>query len=133
MAPDGGGRSDMKMQAWPIAAVVLAAAAACAAQTQPPQPYAPQVQLANAGDAAQGRAYAQSACASCHAIETGQMMSPVSIAPPFEELANTPGMTAIAVRAWLNSPHENMPQLIVGPEDADDLSAYILSLKHRSE
>lgn len=79
---------------------------------------------------ARGLAYARSACAACHAVETGQTHSPHLEAPPFEFIANLPGMTPTALNAWLHSPHPSMPSLIVAPEDRDDLAAYLNSLKH---
>jgi mono/diheme cytochrome c family protein len=123
----------MTMRARISLIAALLGAAACASQAPPPTVSAPQVQLVSAGEPVRGRAYAQDACASCHGIGPGEETSPIPDAPSFYELANTPGMTSIAIRAWLNSPHENMPQLIIGPEQSDDLSAYILSLKRRSE
>lgn len=76
-----------------------------------------------------GLAYAQQACASCHAVARGQALSPVAQAPAFETVANTPGMTGLALNVWLHSPHENMPHLIVEPDHIDDLWAHISSLR----
>ncbi|MEQ1811103.1 MAG: c-type cytochrome [Terricaulis sp.] len=79
---------------------------------------------------ARGLAYVQSVCAACHAVETGQTSSPNPEAPPFEVIANLPGMTSTALNAWLHSPHPSMPNLIVAPDDRDDVAAYLNSLKH---
>jgi mono/diheme cytochrome c family protein len=81
-----------------------------------------------AGEPARGRAYAGEACAQCHAIRPDRTMSPNPLAPSFVEIANTPGMTRLALTVWLNSEHPSMPHLIVAPGDADDLAAYIASL-----
>ncbi len=79
---------------------------------------------------ARGLAYAQSACAACHAVETGQTSSPNPQAPPFEVIANLPGMTPTALNAWLHSPHPSMPNVIVAPDDRGDVAAYLNSLKY---
>jgi cytochrome c len=79
---------------------------------------------------ARGLAYVQSVCAACHAVETGQTSSPNPDAPPFEVIANLPGMTPTALNAWLHSPHPSMPNMIVAPDDRGDVAAYLNSLKH---
>jgi mono/diheme cytochrome c family protein len=107
-----------------VAGAFLALAACAPEPAPPPVP----VLGAELGDPARGLAYAQENCASCHGVSAGQA-SPVFDAPTFEEAANTPGMTSIAITAWLNTPHENMPNFIVDPERIDDLSAYIMSLR----
>jgi hypothetical protein len=37
----------------------------------------------------------------------------------------------LALRVWLQSPHENMPGVIVEAERVDDVWAYIASLEQR--
>ncbi len=61
----------------------------------------------SAGDAAKGRAFAQQICTECHNIEKGQRPSPNGLAPNFETIARTPGLTAIALTAALRTlpPH----------------------------
>jgi mono/diheme cytochrome c family protein len=81
------------------------------------------------GNAARGQAYAKDNCAECHAIDKLTEYSPVRAAPRFERLANTPGMTGMALTAWLYSSHKSMPNLIVRDENLDNLVAYIRSLK----
>jgi len=72
-----------------------------------------------------GHAYAIEVCASCHAVEPGQLVSPNVAAPSFEALATRPDMTRPALSALLRSPHRNMPSLIVEPDRIDDLAAYL--------
>lgn len=81
----------------------------------------------NAGPS-RGLAYAQVNCAGCHAIAAGQRSS-APRARSFEAIANTPGMTRIALSAWLHTSHPSMPNLIIDPKEIDDLSAYIATLK----
>jgi mono/diheme cytochrome c family protein len=86
-------------------------------------------QAAEPGDAHKGFDYAKSICAPCHAIEAGQKRSPVKAATPFEVFANTPGVNRIALLVFLQTPHATMPNLIVTGDDADNVIAYLLSLK----
>jgi len=46
-----------------------------------------------------GHAYAIEVCASCHAVEPGQLVSPNVAAPSFEALATRPDMTRPALSA----------------------------------
>ncbi len=83
---------------------------------------------AQTGDPGAGAAYAKQVCAKCHAIDqTG--ISPELTAPPFKDVANTPGMTETALTVWLRTSHPTMPNIIVEPADMDNVIAYILSLK----
>ncbi len=81
------------------------------------------------GDAAKGKAYASSVCAECHNIEPGGTSSRLPAATPFQIVATTPGMTSTALTVFFRTPHKNMPNLIVKDQDADNVIAYILSLK----
>ena len=55
--------------------------------------------------------------------------SPEPTAPPFKDVANTPGMTGTALRVWLSTSHPTMPNIIVEPTDMDNVIAFIVSLK----
>jgi mono/diheme cytochrome c family protein len=81
------------------------------------------------GNVTRGESYARDRCAECHAIDRQTEYSPVRAAPRFERLANTPGMTGMALTAWLYSSHKTMPNLVVRGDNLDDLVAYIRSLK----
>ena len=81
------------------------------------------------GDPAAGLAYADGVCAECHAVRKGQRVSPHERAPAFELVANSRGMTEMALRVWFQSPHPSMPNLRLTDKLADDLIAYIMSLK----
>ena len=85
---------------------------------------------AHAQDVAAGHEFAQHACKACHVVDP-IAASPrlVEIGPPFREIANTSGMTTTALRAFLTSSHPKMPNLILSPQDMDDVIAYILSLR----
>ena len=55
------------------------------------------------------------------------------IGPDFETVANTPGMTATALNAFLLTSHPKMPNLILSPEQSADVIAYILTLRGRPD
>lgn len=81
------------------------------------------------GDSARGYSHAAQICARCHAIERGEARSPEAGVPSFQAIADTPGMTSIALNAWLHTPHPSMPNFILDPDAVADVSAYILSLR----
>ncbi len=80
------------------------------------------------GQPAAGKAYAQRACAECHAVEAGRP-SPMGGAPSFETIAAVPGMSSTALTVALQSSHRTMPNVIIEAGDARNVIAYILSLK----
>jgi mono/diheme cytochrome c family protein len=87
---------------------------------------------AQTADAAAGEAYAEKVCARCHAIHPSGL-SPEPTAPPFRDVANTPGMTGIALRVWLSTSHPTMPNIVVEPQDMDNVIAYVLTLKNKQQ
>jgi mono/diheme cytochrome c family protein len=83
------------------------------------------------GDAAQGLAYAQKTCSGCHNVVRTGAASPNKDAPPFKQIANTPGMSITALTVWSRTSHPTMPNLVIPPNDMDNLIAYIMSLRER--
>lgn len=81
------------------------------------------------GHSGAGLAAARRLCSQCHAVETAQTPSPETNAPAFQDIAAIPGMTTMALSAALNTSHQNMPNIMLKPEEKDDIIAYILSLK----
>ena len=81
------------------------------------------------GNVQQGRALARMVCAECHAVETAQAPSPNSDAPAFTSVSRTAGMTAMALRVWLQTSHPTMPNIVLSSEERDNVVAYILSLR----
>jgi mono/diheme cytochrome c family protein len=84
------------------------------------------------GDAKRGAALAGSVCSQCHAVKAGKLRSPNPMAPSFENVARTPGMTDRALRVWLQSSHPTMPNFILTGDERADIVVYIMSLKNRS-
>ncbi len=81
------------------------------------------------GSARQGQMLAETVCAECHAVEKGALRSRNGQAPTFESIAATPGMTSTAVRVWLRSAHREMPNLVLKPDEVDNVIAYLQTLK----
>jgi mono/diheme cytochrome c family protein len=81
------------------------------------------------GDPRLGLEVATEACASCHAILRVEDRSRNPNAPPFAEIANVPGMTAMALQVALQSPHKTMPNLMLEADELRNLIAYFLTLK----
>jgi mono/diheme cytochrome c family protein len=111
----------MRLAAAALFALVLSS---CAQTPAPPE-------AIESGDAIRGFAFAQRNCATCHAITAGDAWSPDPLAPSFQTVADTPGMSGRAVNVWLASDHPSMPHLIVAPEDGDDVWAYMRTLRTR--
>ena len=81
-----------------------------------------------------GRAYAREVCSPCHAITAEQASQRmIAVAPDFQTIANTPGMTATALRAFLQTPHPKMPNLILTSDQSADVIAFLRSLRDRRQ
>jgi mono/diheme cytochrome c family protein len=80
------------------------------------------------GDAEAGARLAREVCAACHVVSDDQMVDP-GIGPWFIDVAQHPATTALSLRAFLQTPHADMPDLILTREETDDIIAYILTLK----
>ena len=94
------------------------------------------VEISNAeaqeGDIAAGHAFAREACKPCHVVESSRTPRMFEIGPAFRDIADTPGMTATALKVFLTSSHPKMLNLVLTPQELTDVTAYILSLRrHR--
>jgi mono/diheme cytochrome c family protein len=105
----------MKRFSWSVVAVALLASSHAQAQ-EPPQP-------------AKGLALAQQVCVACHAIDKRQVQSPNPAAPRFEVIANSPGISELALGVALRTSHRSMPNVILEADEIRNVAAYILSLK----
>jgi len=81
------------------------------------------------GNAQQGLRVAREVCADCHLVDKGAGRSTDANAPTFEAIATTPGLTSAALAAALQTSHRTMPNVVIKGDDANDIIAYILSLK----
>jgi mono/diheme cytochrome c family protein len=82
---------------------------------------------AAAADPAEGLRLARQWCTSCHIVAPGSGGS--DAAPPFQAVANNPGVTEGGLRAWLADPHPPMPRFDLTRAETDAIIAYIKSLK----
>jgi mono/diheme cytochrome c family protein len=97
-----------------IAVLLVAFASGAAAQT--------------IGDPAAGRRLAEAWWSECHAIgweSAGGLLR----GPSFVDVAKRPKTTPLSLNVFLRSNHDNMPNLILKRDEADDIVAYILTLK----
>ena len=78
-----------------------------------------------AGNPAAGRRTAGALCVSCHQIDETGRGGP----PSFVDIALLPSTTALSLKVFLRSNHQDMPNLIIPANETDDLIAFILSLK----
>jgi cytochrome c len=81
--------------------------------------------------ASDGHRLAEAWCKDCHAIDatTAGTVGAASAAPAFAAIANQPSTTELSLKVFLRSSHRSMPNLVITPDQADDLVNYILSLK----
>lgn len=80
------------------------------------------------GDPFLGREIAEGWCGECHDV-LPDGVDFLDAPPAFQELADDPAFTELALRAFLRTPHGDMPDVMPTPEETDHLIAYILSLK----
>jgi len=86
--------------------------------------------FAQSGERAAGRRLATELCGDCH-----QVRPPFPLfyryPPTFEEIAKLPSTTRLSLKVFLQSNHIIMPNFIISKSNADDIIAYILSLKRQ--
>ena len=78
--------------------------------------------------ASPGHRLADAWCKQCHAIDAGTAGT-ANAAPDFSAIANQPSTTALSLKVFLKTSHRSMPNLVIAPDQAEDLVDYILSLK----
>lgn len=81
------------------------------------------------GDTREGQRIAATWCANCHRVAPGGPGPATDAAPPFQAVARMPSTTSMSLRAFLQTPHVNMPDFRLARTELDDVVAYILSLK----
>jgi mono/diheme cytochrome c family protein len=101
-----------------ILLLVLMSPAVAAGQTLP-------------GDPAVGADLASRWCANCHDVAPGRTRNRPAVAPSFQSIADRPTSTSVGLRVFLWTPHADMPDIMLSPQQVDSLVSYILSLKGR--
>ena len=78
--------------------------------------------------ASAGRRLAEAWCKGCHSIDAstaGTENGP----PDFTAIANRRSTTELSLKVFFQTSHRSMPNFIIAPAQADDLTHYILSLR----
>ena len=68
-------------------------------------------------------------CGQCHRVEKSDQPSEITRPPTFQEVANDPAVTETSLRVFFQTPHQQMPNLVLTEIETDSIMAYILSLK----
>jgi mono/diheme cytochrome c family protein len=79
-------------------------------------------------DAEHGLALAKRWCASCHVVSSEQRTASADV-PPFATIARSPNFDSKYLTYFLLNPHPKMPDLPLSRAAADDIAAYIATLK----
>jgi mono/diheme cytochrome c family protein len=82
----------------------------------------------HAADAEHGRDLAKRWCASCHVVSSDQARANAD-APPFATIARSPNFDAKRLAYFLLDPHPKMPDLPLSRAAAEDVVAYIETLR----
>jgi cytochrome c len=77
---------------------------------------------------AAGHKLAQTYCADCHVIELTPKPA-WNDPPPFQVTASRPDVTAASLAAHIRKPHGKVATNARPPAEADEIAAYILSLR----
>ncbi len=81
------------------------------------------------GNVTEGLEFARDHCADCHQVEPGDAPAIFPAGKSFLKVAADPKMTALSLRVFLRTTHIDMPNFKLTEEQADDVIAYILSLR----
>lgn len=81
-----------------------------------------------AADVANGKRVAVRWCAACHVVTPDQRHA-YADAPPFKEIANRPNFTESGLVTFLLNPHAKMPNMSLTRIEANDIAAYIRTLR----
>jgi mono/diheme cytochrome c family protein len=68
-------------------------------------------------------------CSNCHVVSPEQQSGNSTGAPTFAAIANAKTTTELGLHAFLQTPHDRMPDLHLDREEIDNVAAYIISLR----
>jgi len=86
------------------------------------------VRPALAANAFNGKRLAELWCAACHVVTVNQRQANAD-APPFEEIAKRSNFSEPGLVTFLLDPHAKMPNMNLTRIEADDIAAYIKTLR----
>jgi mono/diheme cytochrome c family protein len=81
-----------------------------------------------AANALNGKRLAELWCAACHVV-TGNQRQANADAPPFEEIAKRPNFSEPGLVTFLLDPHAKMPNMNLTRIEANDIAAYVGTLR----
>lgn len=84
------------------------------------------------GDPAEGHQLAATWCSGCHQIDPRAQLLATDAVPSFQAIAAMPSTTSMSIQAFLRTSHAVMPNFRLTEPQIDDVGAYILSLRARS-
>jgi mono/diheme cytochrome c family protein len=79
---------------------------------------------------ARGARLAAQICASCHDVGASPGAGAgkgSGAAPSFHAIAGAPGMNERALAVFLRTPHAQMPDIILAPDEIEALAVYVMS------
>lgn len=82
-------------------------------------------------DVDNGHQLARAWCRSCHAVEPRETVGPYADVPTFAAIARLPSTTATSLRVFLTTPHGDMPDIKLKPDQIQEIVDYILSLSDK--
>src|SRR6516164_11368484 len=82
----------------------------------------------NCADPEHGLALAKRWCATCHLVSPEQQRASADV-PPFATIAKSSNFDPKRLAYFLLEPHPKMPQMALSRSAADDIAAYIETLK----
>jgi mono/diheme cytochrome c family protein len=83
------------------------------------------------GNVNNGHELAKTWCTGCHFIEANETMARDAV-PSFTAIAAMKSTTELSLQAFLQTPHDHMPDWRLSRQQIDDVSAYIMSLRPAS-
>ena len=85
---------------------------------------------AAAQNLADGERIAKTWCAGCHRVGQEQAARRNDAVPSFASIAQMSSTTQMSLEAFLVTPHARMPDYSLSRNEIQNVSAYILSLRH---
>ena len=126
---DTSGSSSVGLGALPNSTFSPSGSSAPSSSAPPPSGGSSGPSSSGGGDAANGKVlFTSKTCSGCHSVVAGTP-SPFAAAPNLAELNASGALTSAKILNQIANPAPPMPAGLASGQDADDLAAYILTLK----
>lgn len=83
------------------------------------------------GDADKGHVLAKTWCSGCHLVEANETTAR-DVVPSLAAVAAMKSTTVLSLQAFLQTPHDHMPDWRLTRKEIDDVVAYIMSLRQHA-